>query len=53
MQDWNYLHTNDFEVTVEMGCFKFPYGNMIQSYWNEHKYSLLTFMNQVILIFFS
>ncbi len=24
MQDWNYLHTNDFELTLEIGCYKYP-----------------------------
>ncbi|KRX64687.1 Carboxypeptidase -like protein [Trichinella sp. T9] len=22
MQDWNYLHTNNFELTIEMNCYK-------------------------------
>jgi hypothetical protein len=25
MQDWQYVHTNALEITIEMGCFKFPY----------------------------
>lgn len=47
MQDWNYLHTNDFEITVEMGCFKYPPPSMLKDLWDEHKYSLLTFLNEV------
>ncbi|KFD50835.1 hypothetical protein M514_08273 [Trichuris suis] len=47
MQDWNYLRTNDFEVTIEMNCFKYPYASTLQKYWNEHKYSLLLFIDQV------
>uniref|UniRef100_A0A5S6QTK6 Peptidase M14 carboxypeptidase A domain-containing protein n=1 Tax=Trichuris muris TaxID=70415 RepID=A0A5S6QTK6_TRIMR len=47
MQDWNYLQTNDFEVTVEMNCFKYPYASTLQKYWNEHKYSLLLFIDEV------
>ena len=47
MQDYNYLHSNCFEITVEMGCVKYPRENQLQSYWNDHKVSLLTFMAQV------
>lgn len=47
MQDYNYLHSNCFEITVEMGCVKYPYQNQLQSLWNDHKIAMLTFMSQV------
>ncbi|KAL1237954.1 Carboxypeptidase [Trichinella pseudospiralis] len=47
MQDWNYLHTNNFELTIEMNCYKYPFASTLQSYWNDHKYSLLLFINEV------
>lgn len=50
MQDWNYLNTNCFEITIEMGCFKYPNGNMLEAFWNENKYSLLSFIDQVRLL---
>uniref|UniRef100_A0A183J5B5 Peptidase_M14 domain-containing protein n=1 Tax=Soboliphyme baturini TaxID=241478 RepID=A0A183J5B5_9BILA len=47
LQDWSYLNTNDFHLTIEMNCFKYPYASMLHRYWNEHKYSLLLFLDQV------
>ncbi|KRX70320.1 Carboxypeptidase -like protein [Trichinella sp. T6] len=47
MQDWNYLHTNNFELTIEMNCYKYPFASTLQNYWNDHKYSLLLFINEV------
>ncbi|XP_069767566.1 carboxypeptidase D [Narcine bancroftii] len=47
MQDWNYLHTNCFEVTIELGCFKFPYAKDLPDYWRQNKKSLLQFIKQV------
>ena len=41
MQDFNYLHSNDFEITIEMGCYKFPSENRLRSYWENHKVPLL------------
>lgn len=35
------------EITIEMGCFKFPFDVMIPVLWNMHKYSLLAFMESV------
>ncbi|XP_061162564.1 carboxypeptidase D-like [Saccostrea echinata] len=47
MQDWNYLHTNCFEITIELGCTKFPLTKDLPSYWSANKFALLEYMGQV------
>ena len=47
MQDWNYLHTNCFELTMEISCNKFPPEKELRHFWQANKYSLLVFMAQV------
>lgn len=47
MQDWNYLNSNCFEITLELGCFKYPFTKDLPSYWDANKYALLVFMAQV------
>ncbi|XP_074555517.1 carboxypeptidase Z-like [Halichoeres trimaculatus] len=47
MQDFNYLHTNCFEVTVELGCDKFPPEEELFIGWHENHDALLTFMEAV------
>lgn len=49
MQDFNYLHTNCFEVTVELGCDKFPPEEDLLMAWNENQEALLAFMEEVSL----
>jgi len=44
MQDWNYLNTNDFELTLEIACIKYPLPDKLESYWMENKESLLKYM---------
>ncbi|XP_041842409.1 carboxypeptidase Z-like [Melanotaenia boesemani] len=44
MQDFNYLHTNCFEVTVELGCDKFPPEEELFLGWHDNKEALITFM---------
>ncbi|XP_044040765.1 carboxypeptidase Z-like isoform X2 [Siniperca chuatsi] len=44
MQDFNYLHTNCFEVTVELGCEKFPPEEELFIGWHENHEALITFM---------
>lgn len=47
MQDFNYLATNCFETTLELGCNKFPYPEEEKNYWEENKAALLNYMFQV------
>ena len=47
MQDWNYLNSNCFELTIELGCFKYPPSTNLQKYWPANEYALLVFMAQV------
>lgn len=47
MQDFNYLHTNCFEVTVEVGCDPFPPQEELHQAWQENYQALLTFMEAV------
>lgn len=47
MQDWNYLNTNCFEVTVEMNCEKFPQTKKLRYLWEENKYALLKFIDLI------
>ncbi|XP_045430418.1 probable carboxypeptidase X1 isoform X1 [Pipistrellus kuhlii] len=47
MNDFSYLHTNCFEVTVELSCDKFPHENELPQEWENNKEALLTYLEQV------
>ncbi|XP_047449845.1 carboxypeptidase D isoform X1 [Mugil cephalus] len=47
MQDWNYLNTNCFEVTIELGCVKYPRAKELPTYWEQNRRALLQFLHQV------
>ena len=51
MQDYNYVHTNAFEITLELGCEKFPKASDLPEYWKENKKSLINYLEQVFNIF--
>ncbi|XP_028403606.1 carboxypeptidase D-like [Dendronephthya gigantea] len=47
MQDYNYVRSNCFEVTIQLGCDKFPNSSKIETYWKENKKSLVNFIKEV------
>ena len=47
MQDWNYLNTNCFEITLELGCVKFPFEDQLPRIWEENKDALMAYLKQV------
>uniref|UniRef100_A0A0N5BFY9 Peptidase_M14 domain-containing protein n=1 Tax=Strongyloides papillosus TaxID=174720 RepID=A0A0N5BFY9_STREA len=47
MQDWQYVHTNTLEITIEMGCYKFPLDEMYEPLWNDNKFSLIAYIDLV------
>lgn len=49
MNDFSYLHTNCFEVTVELSCDKFPHARELPVEWDNNRESLLVYMEQVSL----
>lgn len=49
MQDFNYLHSNAFEITVELSCCKYPSAQdgTLQKEWDNNKEALLSYMELV------
>uniref|UniRef100_A0A0B6YSD7 Peptidase M14 domain-containing protein n=1 Tax=Arion vulgaris TaxID=1028688 RepID=A0A0B6YSD7_9EUPU len=47
MQDFNYLHSNTFEITVEQSCCKYPTADRLQYFWNQNKNSMLDYLKKV------
>jgi len=47
MQDFNYLHTNCFELTLELGCQKYTNEEDLEVEWDNNIESLLSFTEAV------
>ena len=44
MEDFNYLHSNCFEITMELSCCKFPKASELPREWQLNRESLFRFM---------
>ena len=47
MQDYNYIHSNCFEITVEQGCQKWPKAAELPKFWTENRKPLLAYLDEV------
>ena len=47
MQDYNYVETNCFEITIEQGCYKFPLASQLPEIWEENRNALLAYIKEV------
>jgi len=47
MQDWAYMNTNTLEITLELGCTKFPYKAKLRNLWSSNLGSLLSYLAQI------
>ncbi|XP_037348802.1 adipocyte enhancer-binding protein 1 isoform X1 [Talpa occidentalis] len=47
INDFSYLHTNCLELSMYLGCDKFPHESELPREWENNKEALLTFMEQV------
>ena len=44
MEDFNYVHSNCFEITMELSCCKFPKASTLRREWRLNKESLMLYM---------
>ena len=50
MQDYSYLSSNCFDITLELGCEKFPRESELKRKWESNKESLIAYMELVGLM---
>lgn len=47
MQDWNYMVAGVFELTLELGCVKFPAASALEGLWKDNREPLIRYIEQV------
>ena len=44
MEDYNYLHSNCFEITMELSCCKYPMRSELPKEWSNNKEAMMKYM---------
>lgn len=47
MQDFNYIYSNCFEITLELSCCKYPSASELPGEWLKNKRSLIEYMKRI------
>merc|ERR1719510_886632 len=47
MQDFNYLWSNCFEITIEVSCLKNPPESKLNEQWSKNKKSIIQYLMKV------
>ena len=47
VQDFNYVHSNAFEITLELTCCKHPAPASLPAHWGDNREALLSFIEKV------
>nr|CAH0098194.1 unnamed protein product [Daphnia galeata] len=46
MQDYNYVWNGAMELTLEVGCCKYPKGETLPEYWEDNKQAMLKYLGE-------
>merc|ERR1712032_271283 len=46
MQDFNYVHSNSLEITVELTCCKHPPASTLARHWRDNRDSLIAYLEE-------
>uniref|UniRef100_A0A182KDH9 Peptidase M14 domain-containing protein n=1 Tax=Anopheles christyi TaxID=43041 RepID=A0A182KDH9_9DIPT len=46
MQDWSYVTGGAYELTLEVGCDKFPPASQLPDFWKQNREALLQYVEQ-------
>ena len=47
MQDFNYVHSNSLEITLELSCCKHPSADTLANEWLNNREALMAYMEAV------
>lgn len=46
MQDWNYNFAGVYELTLELGCTKYPMATELPKFWEQNREALIAYMEE-------